>query len=41
MFIVCRLDTAQLLPPRFYGKPEAAASVDGLLMMGIKMPETC
>jgi len=29
------------LPPRSYGKPEAAAAVDGLLMMGIRMPETC
>jgi hypothetical protein len=24
-----------------YGKPEAAAAVDRLLMMGIKMSETC
>jgi hypothetical protein len=30
-----------LLPPRSYGKPEAAAAVDGLLMMNIRMPETC
>ena len=30
-----------LLPPRPYGKPEAAAAVDRLLMMGIRMPETC
>jgi hypothetical protein len=30
-----------LLPPRFYGKPEAAAAVDSLLIMGIMMPETC
>ena len=29
-----------LLPPRSYGKPEAAA-VDRLLMMDIRMPETC
>jgi len=29
-----------LLPPRSYGKPEAAA-VDRLLMMGIGMPEAC
>ena len=28
-------------PPRSYGKPEAAAAVDRLLMMGIRMPETC
>jgi hypothetical protein len=27
--------------PRSYCKPEAAASVDRLLMMGIRMPETC
>jgi len=33
-----------LLPPRSYGKPEAAAAaaaVARLLMMGIRMPETC
>jgi hypothetical protein len=31
-----------LLPPRSYGKPEAAAAaVDRLLMMDKKMPETC
>ena len=30
-----------LLPPRSYGKPEAAAAVDRLLMMGKRMPETC
>jgi len=30
-----------LLPPRSYGKREAAAAVDRLLKMGIKMPETC
>jgi hypothetical protein len=24
-----------------YGKPEAAAAVDGLLMMGIRMSKTC
>ena len=30
-----------LLPPRSNGKPEAAAAVDRLLMMGISMPETC
>jgi len=29
-----------LLPPRSYGKPEAGAAVDRLLMMGIRMPET-
>jgi hypothetical protein len=32
-----------LLSPRSYGKPEAAAAAatDRLLMMGIRMPETC
>ena len=30
-----------LLPPRSYGKPEAAAAVDRLLMMGKMMPGTC
>jgi len=30
-----------LLPPRSNGKPEAATAVDKLLMMGMKMPETC
>jgi hypothetical protein len=30
-----------LLPPRYYGKPEAAVAVDRLLMMGKRMPETC
>jgi hypothetical protein len=29
-----------LLPPRSYGKSEAATAVDGLLMVGIRMPET-
>jgi hypothetical protein len=29
------------LPPRSYGKPETAAAVDRLLMMGIRIPETC
>jgi len=30
-----------LLPPCSYGKPEAAAAVDRLLKMGIRVPETC
>jgi hypothetical protein len=30
-----------LLPPRSNGKPEAAIAVDKLLMMGIRMLETC
>ena len=32
---------AALLPPRSNGKPEAATAVDELLMMGMRMPETC
>jgi len=30
-----------LLPPRSSGKPEADTAVDKLLMMGMRMPETC
>jgi hypothetical protein len=30
-----------VLPPRSYGKPEAADAVGRLLMMGIMMSETC
>jgi hypothetical protein len=30
-----------LLPPRFNGKPEAATAVDKLLMMRMRIPETC
>ena len=30
-----------LLPPRYNGKPEAATAVVELLMMGVRMPETC
>jgi len=30
-----------VLPPRSYGKLEAAGAVERLLMMGIRMPETC
>jgi hypothetical protein len=48
-FIARRLKTAQadrprpttLLPPRSNGKPEAATAVYKLLMMGMRMPETC
>jgi len=29
------------LPPLSNGKPEAATAVDRLLMMGMRMPETC
>ena len=32
---------ATLLPPRSDGKPEAATAVGKLLMMGMRMPETC
>jgi len=39
MPIIRSLSTA-LLPPRSYGKPEAATA-DKLLMMGMRMPETC
>jgi hypothetical protein len=31
----------ELLPPCSNGKPEYAAAVDRLLMMGIRIPETC
>jgi hypothetical protein len=30
-----------LLPPRFNGKPEAATAVVEIMMMGMRMPETC
>jgi len=30
-----------LLPPRFNGKPKAATGIYKLLMMGMRMPETC
>jgi hypothetical protein len=30
-----------VLPPRSNGKPDAATAFDKLLMMGMKMPETC
>ena len=30
-----------LLPPHSHGKPKAAAAVDKLLMMGMRMPKTC
>jgi hypothetical protein len=30
-----------MLPPRSNGKPEAATAVDKLLIMGMRMPETC
>jgi hypothetical protein len=36
-----RLRPTTLLPPRSYGKLEAATAVDKLLMMGMRMPETC
>jgi hypothetical protein len=34
-------DQTTLLPPCSNGKPEAATAVDKLLMMGMRMPETC
>ena len=30
-----------LLPPRSNGKPDATTAVDRLLMMSMRMPETC
>jgi hypothetical protein len=30
-----------LLPPRSNGKPQSATAIDKLLMMGVRMPETC
>ena len=49
LFVVVGLVVAQpdrpqqttLLPPRSNGKPEAATAVVELLMMGMRMPETC
>jgi hypothetical protein len=45
LLVVVGLDQPRptaLLPPRSYGKPEAAAAaVDRLLMMGMRMPKTC
>jgi hypothetical protein len=44
LLVVVSLDRPQptaLLPPCSYGKPEAAAAVHRLLMMGKRMPETC
>ena len=32
---------ATLLPPRSNGKPEATTAVDKLLMIGMRMSETC
>jgi hypothetical protein len=36
-----RPQAAALLPPRSNGKPEAVTAVVELLMMGMRMPETC
>jgi len=33
--------TNDSVPPRSNGKPEAATAVDRLLMMGVRIPETC
>jgi len=38
---VDRTRPTALLTPRSYGKPEAAVAVDGLLMIGIRIPKTC
>jgi len=48
-FLLTRSDSLQparprptaLLPPRSNGKPEAATAVVELLMMDMRMPETC
>jgi hypothetical protein len=37
--IIRSLSTAALLPPRSYGKPEAAAAVEMLLMMDKRCPK--
>ena len=39
--VVGRGRPTTLPPPRSNGKPEAATAVDKLLMMGMRMPETC
>jgi hypothetical protein len=39
--VIDRPRPTALLPIRSYGKPEAAAAVDRLLMMDIRMSETC
>jgi len=36
-----RAGPTTLLPPRSDGKPEEATAVDKLMMMGMRMPETC
>jgi hypothetical protein len=36
-----RPQPATLLPPRSNSKPEAATAVYKLLVMGVRMPETC
>jgi len=36
-----RAGPTTLQPPRSNGKPEAVTAVDKLLMMGMRMPETC
>jgi hypothetical protein len=44
LLVVVGLDrhqTTTLLPTRSNGKPEASTTVDKLLMMGMRMPETC
>jgi hypothetical protein len=42
-FFKCRVvfTVQALLPPRSYGKADAAFAVDRLLMMAIRMPEIC
>jgi len=38
---IIRSPSSAAAASRSYGKPEAAAAVDRLLMMGKRMPETC
>jgi hypothetical protein len=38
---VGRVRPTSLLPPRSKSKPEAATAIVELLMMGMRMPETC
>jgi hypothetical protein len=39
--LVYNRNVAALFPPRSCGEPGAAVAVDGLLMMGERMPEAC
>jgi hypothetical protein len=41
LLVVARPRPTALLPPRSNGKPEAGTAVIELLIMGMRMPETC